>query len=220
MRVESGVLQPSRFIENFAPRNLQFCGADFLVDTPQLLNRGTAMSLSGIPSNTISPYRFVTSNPPQPPLQQLSQALQSGNLSAARSDFATLQQAFSQPATTTGGASSAANPLSQAFNQLASDLQSGNLSAAQKDFSTVQQDVQSSNGFSSRFAHHHHHGGGGSQSQNSLFPDVNQPVQSSSSTGTGTTSAQATVNALQQQLQQYALSGGALTSESPISFDA
>ena len=176
------------------------------------------MSLSGIPSNTFNPYRFVTSNPPQPQLQQLSQALQSGNLSAAQSDFATLQQAFSQPATTTGGASSAASPLSQAFNQLASDLQSGNLSAAQKDFSTVQQDVQSSNGFSSRFGHHHHHGGGGSQSQNSLFPDVNQPVQSSSSTGT--TSAQATVNALKQQLQQYALGGGALTSESPISFEA
>jgi hypothetical protein len=214
MRVESGVLQLCRFIENFATRNLQFCAADFLVDTPQLLNRGTAMSLSGIPSNTINPYRFVTSNPPQPPLQQLSQALQSGNLSAAQSDFATLQQAFSQSATTTGGASSAASPLTQAFNQLASDLQSGNLSAAQKDFSTVQQGL---NGASSPHGHHHH-GGSGSQALNSLFPDVNQPAQSSSSSGPS--GAQQAFSALQQQLQQYALGGAALSSESPISFEA
>jgi hypothetical protein len=217
MQVEARVLQPIRFIENFAPRNLQFCAADSLVDIPQLLNRGTAMSFSGIPSNTINPYRFVTSNPLQPPLQQLSQALQSGNLSAAQSDFATLQQAFSQPATATGGASSAANPLSQALNQLASDLQSGNLSAAQKDFSTVQQDVRSLNGASSPHGHHHH-GGSGSQVLNSLFPDVNQPAQSSSSSAPS--GAQPAFSALQQQLQQYALGGAALSSESPISFEA
>jgi hypothetical protein len=202
-------------------RNLSFAG-EFLVDASQLLNRGTAMSVSAIPTNTFSPYQFTSSNPAQTQLQQLSQALQSGNLSGAQSDFATLQQAFSQSATTTGSASgnSATNPLTQAFNQLGSDLQSGNLSAAQKDLSTVQQDVQNSNSSPSRFGHHLHHGGvPQSQGQNSLFPDVNQPAQSS--TSSGTTGAQAAFSALQQQLQQYALGGAAsLSSESPISFDA
>src|ERR1035438_4742169 len=93
------------------------------------------MSISGIQGNTFNPYQFATSNSRQQ-FQQLGQALQSGNLSAAQSDFASLQQGFSQSAAASNANStSAANPLSQAFNQLASDLQSGNLSAAQKDYS-------------------------------------------------------------------------------------
>src|SRR5450755_1201947 len=119
------------------------------------------MSISGIQGNTFNPYQFATSNPAQQ-FQQLGQALQSGNLSAAQSDFASLQKAFPQSASTSSATSStAANPLSQAFNQLASDLQSGNLSAAQKDYSTIQQDVQGANGGTSgAHSHHHHHGGG------------------------------------------------------------
>lgn len=106
------------------------------------------MSISGILSNTYNQYQIgATPNPIQQQIQQLGTALQSGNLSAAQSDFASLQAAFSQPSTTTGApTSTAGGPVNQAFNQLASDLQSGNLSAAQKDFATVQQDIHGPNG--------------------------------------------------------------------------
>ena len=102
------------------------------------------MSISGFLSSTFNPQPPAgATNPYQQQLQQLSQALTSGNLSAAQSDFATLQKAFTQ-SSTTGSASSSpsANPVTQAFNQLASDLQSGNLAAAQKDFSTLKLDAK------------------------------------------------------------------------------
>ncbi|MGP0099206.1 MAG: hypothetical protein ACLPHI_19375 [Terriglobales bacterium] len=182
------------------------------------------MSISGILSNTYNQYQIgATPNPIQQQIQQLGTALQSGNLSAAQSDFASLQAAFSQPSTTTGApTSTAGGPVNQAFNQLASDLQSGNLSAAQKDFATVQQDIHGPNGGPSfsRFPHSHHHGGGGDSStaENTLLQNLNlggQNVSPSSLPG-----AQQAYVSLQQQLQQFALGGAALTSESPVSFDA
>ena len=167
------------------------------------------MSISAILNSSSNQYQIgAANNPYQQQMQQLGQALQSGNLSAAQSDFATLQATFSQPATTTGSTSngSASNPVAQALNQLGTDLQSGNVAAAQKDFSTVQQDLQnnlSNNGF-----HHHlHHcsGGGDSSSQNPLLQDLNQIGQSlTSSNLAGAQQAYAT---LQQQLQQFALGG-------------
>ena len=69
--------------------------------------------------------------------------MQSGNLSAAQSDFATLQQL--RPPSESSSAQSD-NPIAQAFNQLAQDLQGGNLSAAQQDFATIQQDFQNRTG--------------------------------------------------------------------------
>jgi len=106
------------------------------------------MSISGILSSSLSHYQLgAVRTPYQKTFNQLSQDLQSGNLSAAQSDFATLQKAISQPATTSPTTS---DPVTQAFHQLATDLQSGNLSAAQKDFSTLQQDLQAS-----RFHHHY-----------------------------------------------------------------
>ena len=169
------------------------------------------MSISAILNSSSNQYQIgADSNPYQQEMQQLGQALQSGNLSAAQSDFATLQAAFSQPATTTGSTStgSASNPVVQAFNQLGTDLQSGNLSAAQKDFSTVQQDLQ--NNLSTSHFHHHHHSSGGSgsgnsSSQNSLLQDLNQLGQSL--TSSNLSSAQQAYSTLQQQLQQFALGG-------------
>jgi hypothetical protein len=63
--------------------------------------------------------------------QQLSQALKSGNLIGAQSDFTTLQAAFSQSASTS--TSTATSPMAQALSQLGSDLYSGDISAAQED---------------------------------------------------------------------------------------
>jgi hypothetical protein len=122
----------------------------------------------------------------QQSLQQFSQALQSGNLSAAQSDFATLQQAFSQPASTissssTSNPSSASNPVAQAFNRLASDLQSGNLSAAQKDYTGAQQGLRSQSGPSKGHFHHHNSlqsGSVDSSDQDSLLQELSQIGQS------------------------------------------
>src|ERR1700729_3224931 len=72
-------------------------------------------------------------------VQRLGQELQSGSLSAAQSDFASLKSLGAQSSTTTSQNNS---PIAQAFNQLAKDLQSGNLSAAQQDFKTIQQDFE------------------------------------------------------------------------------
>jgi hypothetical protein len=193
------------------------------------------MSISGILSSSYNQSQLSgASSNYQQQMQQLSKDLTSGNLSAAQSDFATLQAAFSQPAITSGSTSSGstsgspsgatANPAAQAFNQLVSDLQSGNLSAAQKDISTVQQTLQNSNGAgSTNRLHHDHHlssggGDGDSTSQNALLQQLSQIGQSP--TSGNLSSAQQAYATLQQQLQQFALGGGALTTESPVSFDA
>lgn len=186
------------------------------------------MSISGIPSSTFSPYQLgAPININQQNFQKLGQDLQSGNLSSAQSDFATLQQAFSQPSTTSGTAAATtstatSNPITQAFNQLASDLQSGNLAAAQKDYSTLQQDLQSQSGMGHHLHNHHRMRAGGagdsSSSQNPLLQDLNQLGQSL--TSSNLTGAQQAYAALQQQLQQFALGGGALSTESPVSLEA
>jgi len=164
------------------------------------------MSISGILSSSfLSNQLSSVSSPYQQDMQKLSQDLQSGNLSAAQSDFATLQKAYSQSATTSStSTTSTSNPAAQAFNQLASDLQSGNLSAAQKDFSTAQQDLKNQYKLpASHFHHLSHPGGGGgssdSSNQNSLLQDLNQVGQNlTSSNPSGAQQAYAT---LQQELQ-------------------
>jgi len=102
------------------------------------------MSVAGIFSSSLSAY-----NPQsiqgrmqqfQQEFQQLGQDLQSVNLSAAQSDFATLQQSGPQANSTTSAQST--DPIVQAFNQLSTDLKSGNTAAAQQDYATIQQDFQ------------------------------------------------------------------------------
>lgn len=175
------------------------------------------MSISGILSSSFLQNQIgAASSPNHKNLQQLGQDLQSGNLSAAQSDFASLQAAFSQGANSTAAAStaSASNPLAQAFNQLATDLQSGNIAAAQKDLSTAQQDIQSQGGPTANHFHHPHHLGGGdgssSNSLNSLLQDLSQVSQNL--TSSSLTSAQTAYATLQQDLQQFALGGGSLSS--------
>jgi hypothetical protein len=194
------------------------------------------MSISGILTSSYNQYQLgAASNPYQQDMQKLSQDLQSGNLSASQSDFAALQAAFSQPtgstaATSTSSTSSAAifTPITQAFNQLATDLQSGNVSAAQKDLSTLQQGFQVHGKLPIDHFHHHQHSGGGSgdsSTENSLLQDLSQVGQNlTSSNLAGAQQAYAT---LQQDLQQFALGGGALSSQSstllaqmPVSLEA
>jgi hypothetical protein len=118
------------------------------------------MSISGILSSGFLQKQFgAPSTPYQQSIEQLSKDLQSGNLAAAQSDFATLQKAFSPSPISIAASSTAStpSPVAQAFNQLASDLRSGNLSAAQKDFSILQQDLENMGGPGSTGSFPHHH---------------------------------------------------------------
>ncbi|MGB2592422.1 MAG: hypothetical protein WBG02_01325 [Candidatus Acidiferrum sp.] len=96
------------------------------------------------------------SNPLSQTLTQLGQDLSSGNLTAAQSDFATLQQDIQQQQGTNsihphhlhhggahgGGQQNQQNSIATLFGTLGQDLQSGNLTAAQQTYSTLQQDFQ------------------------------------------------------------------------------
>jgi hypothetical protein len=115
-------------------------------------------------------------------LQQLNQDLKSGNLAAAKSDFAALQQF--EPVSMSTSSTNSTNPLVQEINQLAKDLQSGDLTAAQKDVTTIQQSQQ----FPTPTGHHHHR-----VSAPSLF--LNQPneVPGADSTTSATSGISITV---------------------------
>ena len=168
------------------------------------------MSVSGILSNS-----FLTSNAQaihsrmlqfEQEFQQLGQDLQSGNVSAAQSDFSALQQ--SGPlANSTSSSTQNTNPLTQDFNQLAQDLQAGNVSAAQQDYAKVQQDLQNQ---ASQFHHHHHHFStaniAGAQNEISqLFTQLGSALQAGS-----VSVAQQAYSSLLQDFQQFGLGGGLL----------
>ena len=150
------------------------------------------MSVLGIFSSLGNNASAVSYQLQNSQLQQLGKDLTSGNLPAAQSDFATLQQAFTQPAAVSP--SSTSNPVTQAFQQLSTDLTSGNLSAAQKDYSTIQQDLQSP----SRHLHLHNRMKPGGTVQDPLLQQLNQLGQDLSEGNL--TAAQAAYASLQQDL--------------------
>lgn len=182
------------------------------------------MSISAIQNTFSNPFQLsAANNSYQQQIQQLSQALQSGNLSAAQSDFASLKQAFSQPASTLGKTPPSASatstaPTHQALDQLGSDLQSGNLSAAQKDVANVQQNLTTAGTIAYNTFHSFSSAGSGNSSGQAVLQDLNQIGQSLSSNNLA--GAQQAYATLQQQLTQFALSGSALANLSPVSFDA
>ncbi len=169
------------------------------------------MSIAGISSSDLFSAQSVQKQMQEmrQEFQQLGSDLQSGNLSGAQSDFATLTQldpnlassssTSSTSSTAAATSSTASNPMQQAFAQLAKDLQSGNLSAAQQDFTAIQQAMQSS---SAAHGHHHHHHSESSQRENpisQLFSQLGQDLQSGN-----LTAAQQDFTSLQQQFQQNA----------------
>jgi hypothetical protein len=164
------------------------------------------MSVSSISSSNLLPY-YSTQDAQsrmkqfQQEFQQLGQDLQSGDLTAAQSDFATLQQLMPQNNSTSSAQSN--NPIAQAFSQLSKDLQAGDLSAAQQDYSTIQQDFQ--NQAAKMHGHHHHHGGGGGETNaiSQLMTQMGQALQSGD-----LSTAQSVFTSLQQELQQLSQTGG------------
>jgi hypothetical protein len=141
----------------------------------------------------------------QKDFEQLGQDLQTGNLSAATTDFATLQK--DAPQLSGSSSTQNQNSIAQALQQLNSDLQSGNLGGAQQDFATLQQDLQN---HAALRPHHHHHSAGGGQSGNSLMQDFGQLGQDLQAGDLA--SAQKAYTSLQQDLQQFALQNGAFDS--------
>jgi hypothetical protein len=160
------------------------------------------MSVTGITSsNFLQSYNSQNTQNKfqqiQTEFQQLGQDLQSGNLSQAQADFATLSQQLPVAQQQNG-----ASPIAQGFQALAKDLQAGNLSAAQQDFAAIQQAAQQAP--SHRPHHHHgHHGGAEQQDSNTLsqaFGNLGQALQSGN-----LSSAQQAYATLQQDLLQDSL---------------
>jgi hypothetical protein len=186
------------------------------------LRRKNIMSVSGILSSSLFNLnsQSVQNRMQQfgKDFQQLGQDLQSGNLSGAQADFAALEKDGPQ-STSSSSSSQGSSPLAQAFQQLSSDLQSGNLSGAQQDFSNIQQDFQNQ-ASQMQQPHHHHrmHSGGDSSASSAtsqLMTQLGQDLQSGN-----LTSAQQAYTTLQQDLQQYALSNGALDGVSASAVNA
>jgi outer membrane protein assembly factor BamD (BamD/ComL family) len=184
------------------------------------------MTVSGISSNL-----FTTSSQTiqakikqfQQEFQLLGSDLQSGKVSAAQSDFVTLQQLGAQSQSGSASAAQSSNPIAQAFAQLGKDLQSGNVSGAQQDFSTLQQAFQNQaaqtpaaqTGSPTRGHHHHHHGGGESSNSSSsstavsqLFAQLGTELQAGN-----LTSAQTTYNTLLQDFPQAGASTAQATAQ-------
>lgn len=190
--------------------------ADKMVDHRRAVQEGMT-SVSGISSSNF--YNYGTQSTQnsfqkaQQEFQQLGQDLQSGNLSAAQSDFTTLQNL--QPKTNSTSPSQSDSPIAQAFNQLSQDLQSGNLSAAQQDFATIQQDFQNQSGpgqSQNAHGHHHHHEGNSSGEQSAVsqaFQQLGQALQSDN-----LTSAQQAYSTLQQDFSQTGQTSGQTTQSS------
>ena len=165
------------------------------------------MSVSGISSTNFLNYTTQNSRTQMQKLtqefQQLGADLQSGNLSAAQADFATLQRTETTSSTSSVQSN---NPIAQLSNQLSQDLKSGNLSAAQQDYSAIQQDFKNQNAY---VHHHHSHRGGNGGEVTRLFDQLGQDLQSGN-----LSAAQQAYNTLIQDLPRMTqTSGGSLTSQ-------
>jgi hypothetical protein len=165
------------------------------------------MSVSGISSMNFQDFHIQTMQSRvqqfRQEFQQLGQDLQSGNLSGAQADFATLQQLGPQ-----GNSAQGTDSITQDFNLLAQDLKSGNLSAAQQDFTKIQQDVQTQQ---ATHAHHHHRGQG--QAANNIsqeFSQLGQALQSGD-----LAAAQGAYKSLQQDFQMFSQNNGPAGSQTP-----
>jgi hypothetical protein len=126
---------------------------------PQTTTAEASMSISGIPSPSNSYFTSPTngSNSFRTDFSQLADALNSGDLSGARSAFAALQQLqpgrFGAASSSSASGASATSPISTDIATLSKALQSGDLTGAQAAFQKLQQD----RGATQQGHHHHHH---------------------------------------------------------------
>jgi len=160
-----------------------------------LFASGAAQNTQSTEGNTPSKFQQLKTE-----FQQLGQDLQSGNLTQAQQDYATLSQNLP-------GGQAGTNPLLQAFAQLGQDLQANNLQAAQQDYGTLQQDAQQQAAqVGGHHGHHHHHAENTSSS--SSTPQQNNPISQAFQTlaqdlqAGNLSGAQSAFATLQNDLQQ------------------
>ncbi len=128
------------------------------------------MSISSISTNTPA-YQPPQPNGARQNFQQLSQAVQSGDLASAQQAYAALTQNLPSQ-----GANAGNGQFQQAIQSIGSALQSGNISGAQNALQALQTQMKG--------AHHGHHHHGQTQQA-----DASQPSSTTSSTGISTLSA-------------------------------
>jgi hypothetical protein len=134
--------------------NLAAAQADFATLQKDLPQAGATSAAQGAAASTTQGTSTIAAD-----FSQLSKDLQSGNLSAAQTDYSTIKQDFKSRASQSddaaqgsqaveghhhhhhGGGSSSAE-ITQLMNELGQSLQSGDVSAAQKAFSALQTDFQ------------------------------------------------------------------------------
>lgn len=186
------------------------------------------MSITGIASTALNSILNATPTSQngqgkfqqiQKEFQQLGQDLQSGNLTQAQQDYATLSQNLPiAQSSTTASTPNSSNPVAQAFTALSQDLQNGNISAAQKDYATIQQDFQQQQPQqgTNQVHHHHHHGGGGGQQSNQISQALNS--LSAALQSNNLSSAQTAFATLQQDLQQFESPSSSSTSGTTPSY--
>jgi len=137
--------------------------------------------------------------------QAIGSALQSGDLNAAQTAFAQLQQLLPNSSASNQAQNGQQNPFAADMNALSSALSAGNVKGAQDAFANLQQDMQAVQG---HHHHHHHHGVSSSDpgsGQNTLatdFQTLGQDLQSGNLSAAQTAFAQ-----LQQDFQTYSPSG-------------
>jgi len=102
---------------------------------------------------------------------QLTNALQSGDMTAAQAAYNTLS---SSPMAQGNG------PFAQALQQIGKDLQSNDLSGAQNTLAQLQQQQQAHRGH-----HHHHHHGGASPLSTGSDPSSSNNASASGTGGDG-----------------------------------
>jgi hypothetical protein len=151
----------------------------------------SGLSINSLNNYASSYYTQNTANSAQSSFQNLGLALQSGNLSAAQTAFASLQQSQNPGTQST----SSNNPVTADMTSLANALNSGNLSAAQASYTQLQQDSQAQG-----VGHHHHHHGGGGGGMGSAVQSLMSQLSSPSSTSTGTSSTSSAPGTLNVQV--------------------
>jgi len=134
------------------------------------------MSIGAVSSSTPSIQPNSQQDAMRQNFQALTQALQSGNLTAAQQAYATLTQ--NMPSQASGDSSNdQTNPFQQALASIGSALQSGDISGAQTAMQNLTETMKAHKG--------HHHQGAQSQS-----------TDQATSTSTGTSTLSTATNSL------------------------
>lgn len=102
----------------------------------EMSTSGVSSSASSILLEELLKYKAQTK---QSALDQLGTDLQSGNLSAAQSDFAALT---GDASSTTSTATTSNDPVVQDLVTLSKDLKSGDTAAAEKDYTALKSDLK------------------------------------------------------------------------------